>query len=509
MHKGCLRVKAFAATGLPGRVLLLLFCITLAQAATTTQAATISPSVVLVLKLVSSTNVKPTTGIVVSDDGLVLVSADFASVEGEVIVLDGGTDIVSNGRPAKLAGTISGELALLSVAGLKRPGIKLSALPWGLDNALHLEAFPPAEDIARGMPPLWLPLDVRRVGQNVPMSISPETPLPYVNGAIIDACGQLAGLSLSSGTQSLDTDKGTQVLFTEKLSRIFTAMGLNLPTAVCEPAPSELNAPIVVSQAETAPVEQTTLQEDLPQATQIQPADLESPEPTGNETDVTPAAIPAPEQVRQVTAKPVERAPIWRSVPFWLPLLVLVVLGVFVWKGLYFFRLGKNAPAHSDRPKPAHNVQPASDEPVTAPLEASVDSNAVKPRSAPVIDFEIPESGTRPQGCDGVLLVEGWLDADTDFRRFCFVNTRDIDIVIGRGDADIAIEHAAISRAHARIQSDGEAMTLSDLGSRNGTFIGEVACLQSEVLYFNPDDEIYLGDVKMTVRVVEQEAQWA
>jgi pSer/pThr/pTyr-binding forkhead associated (FHA) protein len=106
-------------------------------------------------------------------------------------------------------------------------------------------------------------------------------------------------------------------------------------------------------------------------------------------------------------------------------------------------------------------------------------------------------------------VVEGWLDADTGFRRFCFVNTRDIDIVIGRGDADIAIEHAAISRAHARIESDGEIMTLSDLGSRNGTFIGEAACLPGEVLYFNPDDEIYLGDVKMTVRVVEQEAQWA
>ena len=61
----------------------------------------ISPSVVLVLKLVSSTHVKPTTGIVISDNGLVLVSGEFASSEGEIIVLDGGTDILSHGRPAR------------------------------------------------------------------------------------------------------------------------------------------------------------------------------------------------------------------------------------------------------------------------------------------------------------------------------------------------------------------------------------------------------------------------
>ncbi len=46
------------------------------------KAMPISPSVVLVLKLVSSTHVKPTTGIVVSDEGLVLVPADFASGGG-------------------------------------------------------------------------------------------------------------------------------------------------------------------------------------------------------------------------------------------------------------------------------------------------------------------------------------------------------------------------------------------------------------------------------------------
>ncbi|MDX2428874.1 MAG: FHA domain-containing protein, partial [Xanthomonadales bacterium] len=132
-----------------------------------------------------------------------------------------------------------------------------------------------------------------------------------------------------------------------------------------------------------------------------------------------------------------------------------------------------------------------------------------KPRSAPVIDFEIPEISERPEGCDGLLLVEGQLDADTPFKRFCFINTEHISITIGRGDADISIEHATISRAHARVKSDGELMSLSDLGSRNGTFIDLVPCLPGEVLYFEADDKIFLGDVNLTIRVVKQEAQWA
>ena len=182
------------------------------------------------------------------------------------------------------------------------------------------------------------------------------------------------------------------------------------------------------------------------------------------------------------------------------------MLGLLIWKGLLFFRVSKNKPTENGT---ANEVQPASDEPVTAPLETGADSDAIKPRSAPVIDFEIPELSERPEGCDGVLLVEGLLDADTGFKRFCFVSTEQISITIGRGDADISIEHATISRAHARVESDGELMTLSDLGSRNGTFIDQVPCLPGEVLYFEADDKIILGDVNLTIRVVKQEAEWA
>ena len=52
-------------------------------------------------------------------------------------------------------------------------------------------------------------------------------------------------------------------------------------------------------------------------------------------------------------------------------------------------------------------------------------------------------------------------------------------------------------------------ITLSDLGSRNGTFIGDIPCLPGEIMYLDTNNEIYLGDVKLTIRVVRQEAEWA
>ena len=46
-------------------------------------------------------------------------------------------------------------------------------------------------------------------------------------------------------------------------------------------------------------------------------------------------------------------------------------------------------------------------------------------------------------------------------------------IVIGRHDADFNIDDPEISRAHAAIELAGEKATLVDLGSTNGTYVGE------------------------------------
>lgn len=46
-------------------------------------------------------------------------------------------------------------------------------------------------------------------------------------------------------------------------------------------------------------------------------------------------------------------------------------------------------------------------------------------------------------------------------------------VVIGRHDADINVEDPEISRSHAAIELSGDKVTLLDLGSTNGTFVGE------------------------------------
>jgi predicted component of type VI protein secretion system len=45
------------------------------------------------------------------------------------------------------------------------------------------------------------------------------------------------------------------------------------------------------------------------------------------------------------------------------------------------------------------------------------------------------------------------------------------DVMLGRVDADIAIEDAEVSRRHALIRVNGPAFVLEDLGSQNGTLL--------------------------------------
>jgi hypothetical protein len=194
--------------------------------------------------------------------------------------------------------------------------------------------------------------------------------------------------------------------------------------------------------------------------------------------------------------------------PVWIPILGLVLFGVLGWKGMAFFRLaspGRNQPAV---PIAGPGSQVASEEPDTEPL-ATVSNDLGRPRSAALIDLETIDTDKRPEGCNAVLLVAGRMSPDRPFKRFCFVNADKINVVIGRSGADINIENAAISRRHVRIESDGENLTIADLGSRNGTSVSDIPCLPGEIFYIEPEDEIFLGDVQLSVYVNRQEAEWA
>ena len=46
-------------------------------------------------------------------------------------------------------------------------------------------------------------------------------------------------------------------------------------------------------------------------------------------------------------------------------------------------------------------------------------------------------------------------------------------VIIGRHDADVNVDDPEVSRQHAALEISGEKVTLIDLGSTNGTFMGD------------------------------------
>jgi len=467
------------------------------------QARVVSPSVVLVLKLVSATHAKPTTGIVITDDGQVLVSADFVSLEGEIIVLDGGPDIVKHGRPARVVNySNSGKLAVLSVNGLSRPGIFLSKNISDLEQEFHLTAFPPAEYIAKGAPPLWAPLKIVQASPDFQLSISPATPQPYVSGPILDACGYLAGVSLTTGPQSLQPGKVPLTIFVDELKLTLESMQIRPSVASCDYQSQPVVALSDAGQNEEATVGALESKEPVPQS---KDAELVKPgvyNPFISRKRLNPfqgASIPQPQVENAV------KSSLWRSTPLWLLVLGFVALATLTWKGFFYFRLRNSNIGGIATTPTAARIQSSSDEPDTAPL-AVASGTMAKPRSAPLDEADMPDMETLPNGYDGLLVVEGLIDTDTRFKQYCVINTQQVNVVIGRGDTDINIKHPVISRSHARLQSDGKYMTLSDLGSSTGTFIKGTPCLQDEVMYIEAEDEIFLGDVRLRFSIIKKEA---
>lgn len=165
----------------------------------------ISDSVVLVLKIISSTHARPATGLVLTRSqidapALVMVPAGFVSAGDEIVVLDGGTDILRDGRTARtVARSADAGVALLEVDGLWRPGVALNADAWppAAGTMLRFEAWPAAEALAEGVPRTRTDIRLPPSAEGVVARTEPA--LPALSGPLFDRCGGLAGWHLSSG----------------------------------------------------------------------------------------------------------------------------------------------------------------------------------------------------------------------------------------------------------------------------------------------------------------------
>jgi len=469
------------------------------------EAPPMSPSVVLALKLISTTHVNPVTGIVISDDGKVLVPANFVMEDGEFVVLDGGTDITSHGRPANvLEGSVTGSLAILEVEGLSKPAITVSKSAMQEESLLHLVAFPLAKRIAAGDQPLWAPVRTQRLGPKGAIIASAETPLPNVFGPVIDDCGYLAGLNLAVGLPSKDTPGVPVTLFSDQLVQAFESMKINLTLAECPTSilPDDVSTGV---DEQTSMEKGTRVEQGASDDTYDGPGEAENTEAPDQALTETEDRVQSVESGTTTLPESNPAPSLWRIVPLWLVLLTAVVLAMVIWKITVFLRLHKHPGKDTVQNSAVMITGLASNEPDTAQLKAGDEHSAGIPEDSSAGETHMPDINALPDGFNAVLVIEGFLTRDMRFKRFCMVNTDNIDIVVGRGKADIDIEHPAISREHVRLAGDGESMTVSDLGSSNGTFIRGIPCLPGEIMYIESQDEILLGEVRFCFHLLSRD----
>lgn len=450
-----------------------------------TEDGSMPPYVVPVLRLVSSTHVEPTTGLVITESGLVIVPMGFATEEDEVIVLDGGTDIIRNGRPAHMKDYFPAEgLQILSVPGLRRQPAPFSSEPMSDGAGIELTAYPPAERIAEGDAPLHVASSVVVFGERADPAVSGDTPLPNVTGPLLDECGNVAAYSLAHDIQAMETHPGTRYKWRRTLLAVLAKLQVS-------PAPSACRE----SQPETTPELQPEPEEPKDEAPAPLPAEPEQEEPP--QLDPEPVAEtaeqeaeqeeqPAPEEeldleilpplepADEVLAEQEEPGSGW----WWLVLsLILAAAGLF----LHFWRRRDNGEVPAEAETPAPLVPGATDE------DIHVESPAV----------------------DCSLVLEGQLRDGTAIRVVCETSSKAINLAIGRGEVDLRIASSAVSRHHASLNGTAQALMISDLGSNNGTSVNGVPCLEGEILFVEPGDSIILGDARLTLDIVPaSDSEW-
>ncbi len=74
------------------------------------------------------------------------------------------------------------------------------------------------------------------------------------------------------------------------------------------------------------------------------------------------------------------------------------------------------------------------------------------------------------------------------------------NIILGRSnDCDVVIEHSSVSRTHARLWMEEGVIWLEDLGSKNGTYIGDIKIEGKHKV----SNEITVGWVKVKIDLLK------
>jgi hypothetical protein len=430
--------------------------------------------VVLVLKLISETHARPVTGVVIAPDGQVLVPARFVARGDDIVVLDGGTDILRHGRATRpVARSAELGLAVLSAAGLERPAAVLAGDADGA-RELRFVAYPPAEALAEGAPPISETVRQLTAAGDGPR-IDPATPLPNLDGILLDRCGYLAGLVLAEGEPGLEGEQAPRTLLGDDLPEALARLGLQPAMRNCRGGPASTAVAAVEPERSAAGPEMldpATLQPARPDLALIDPGPRPEPEradepaPSPAEAAATAAGTTQAPSAGPALPARTEPGPAESRSSHWKMLAGLMVAALLGWL------LGRRKPAgHATAPDPAAAADPRS------PGHATPSTGA-------------PESGQ--------ALIARWSLADgrSEERRIDLPSSGS-GLLLGSGPVDLVVDDASIGRLHARLQRRGDILTLTDLGSGRGTWINGVACLEGECFHLPAVADIRLGQVQL------------
>lgn len=432
--------------------------------------------VVLVVKLVSAQEVQPTTGVVVSGDGLVVVPDAFLEEGLEIVVLDGGGNIARNGRRSRIvARSPSGGLALIEVKGLRRAPARFAAAPGSDGDELRIGAFPPAEQLRSGMGPLWIPVRLSANERARIYGLDPEATMPNVSGPLFNHCEQWVGYGLAAGEASLDTRFQPIVLFARDLARELEALGVTPPTGECPSPPvAQESEPRATTGKDPVADEPDPAQEPVEPIAAENGAERETtaPEPATVEAQVPATEAPGSE----AGISPAGTGKGWPSVLL-LGVSSALLLSAIAMLALIWRQRGARSSS--------------AGEPDTRVLARG------RPRSPADAESDASGSDALPPGCDGALVLRGQDPEGRPLDARAPADSEGFSLRVGRRDADLVLDEASVSREHALIEGRPGAITLSDLGSSNGTRVAGVPALPGERLFVGENDVIMLGDNRL------------